>query len=103
MGLSVRTGDRKMANSIFTIQLTFDGPNQSTADAKRNDALVDFAKSMNLDIYTDASRQTVDQTKVAPAVRAAISAFIKSRVIRQRAESARAATITAEETTLGTL
>jgi len=90
------------ASSNFNLpNITFNGADQATADAKRDAALLDFAKYQNLDIYTrDAqgnATTTVDATKVQPAVRQRFRDFFRDSVRAYRAQQAGDAARKSEE------
>lgn len=91
-----------MATSNATLTLTFTAGTQGLADAKRDLALVDFAKANSLDIY-QSDGVTIDNTKVAPAVRTFIATYLRNTVVAYRGDTAGISTRTAELTNLGTL
>lgn len=95
-----------MATSTFQITFTFDGVDQTAANTKRDNALVDYAEANNLDIYTDATRTAIDPAKVVTAIRSFARANFKAQVIDWRAEkaatAARIATKESQSADIGT-
>ena len=88
------------SNSTFTITLTFTGANQAAADAKRDAALLDYAKAEGLNIF-QADGVTVNASLVAPAVRAHVRSNLRNIIIAHRVRVASAATRASEEASLG--
>jgi uncharacterized protein YcbK (DUF882 family) len=90
------------ATSNFAVgQIQFNGADQAAADAKRDAALLDFARYQGLDIYTrDAQGNpttTVDPAKVQPAVRQKFRDFFRDSVKAYRAQQAGDAARKSEE------
>lgn len=89
-----------MATSDATITLTFTDSTQGAADIKRNLCLRDAAKELGLAIY-QSDGVTVDNTKVAPALRDWVADRIRSAAIAQRASVSAASTRSTETTNIG--
>lgn len=81
-----------MAQSTFTITLTFEGGNQTQADNRRDAGVLDYAKARRLAIY-ELDGITVNPALVAPAVRADVKNLLKNTVVQYReAQASTAAT-----------
>ena len=91
-----------MATSTIQVQFTVTADTQAAADLIRDNAVIDYCKAYNLDIYTvDAEgnrTETVDQAKAATAFRAHIRQHFRSVVKGFRSNAAASAARNTKDT-----
>lgn len=81
-----------MATSTIQVQFTVTADTRAAADLIRDNAVIDYCKAYNLDIYTvdvDGNRtETVDQAKAAAAFRQHLRQHFRSVVRGYRSNAA---------------
>lgn len=96
-----------MATSTVQVQFTITADTQQAADRIRDDAVIDYCKAYNLDIYAvDAEGNptgTIDQAKAAAAFRNHVRQHIRSVVKGFRSNEAARSAQTAKETEIDQL